>query len=295
VIAVTGATGFVGRNVVGHLSKTEKLFIGLARPTASKHRSLEPGHILRGNLDSWLRTISTEVPETLILCDWNGVEAKFRDDNSQLENIRRWKEIAELAVSVGVKKIVALGSQAEIGTVQDNIDESVSIEPRSNYGYAKVEALKLLTNITSNSGCELVWARLFSVYGETMSENWFISKLVKAIFEDQALETSALTQIWNLLYIEDCASALFALSEKGTSGIYNVASEKSLRLLDLVDLVCSLMKKESRLKIGAIPFRPDETLLMKPRIDKLKSLGWVEGVLLEEGIKRVVEFKLRTL
>lgn len=294
MIVVTGATGFVGQNVLGHLSKTEKSFIGLARPNASKRHSLEPRHILCGNLESWLSIISTEAPETLILCDWNGVEAKFRNDNSQFENIHRWKKISELAVSVGVKKIIALGSQAEIGAVQDNIDESVSIEPRSNYGCAKVEALELLTNITSNSGCELIWARLFSVYGETMSESWFISKLVKAISEDQALETSALTQIWNLLHIEDCVSALFTLSERGTSGIYNVASEKSFKLLDLIDLVCSLMKKENRLKIGAIPLRPDETLIMKPRIDKLKSLGWVERILLEEGIKRLLEFKLRT-
>ena len=90
MIVVTGATGFVGKNLVMYLSKTQRSFIGLARPNVSMHHHLETKHILRGNLDSWLHTIATEKPEVLILCDWNGVEAKYRDNNSQFENILRW-------------------------------------------------------------------------------------------------------------------------------------------------------------------------------------------------------------
>lgn len=293
MIVVAGATGFVGNNVVRHLKNTEKAFIGLARPRVSSRYLVGVEHILQGNLDLWLQTISKVKPETLLLCDWSGVEAKFRDDELQFGNILRWKAMAEMAVSIGVKKIVALGSQAEIGILQDNIDESATIEPRSNYGQAKVEALRVLNSITLNSECELVWARLFSIYGETMSENWFLSKLVKAISEEQALETSPLTQIWNLLHVEDCASALVALSERGTSGIYNVASEESFRLIELVDLICDLLKKESQLKIGAIPLKSNETLVMRPKIEKLKSLDWTETIDLEDGIRRLVEFKVK--
>lgn len=294
MIVITGATGFVGQSVVKLLEKTEESFIGLARPMFVCDSDPTPKHVIRGDLDTWLRTISKEKPESLLLCDWNGVEGKFRNDDAQFENVARWKAIAEVALSSGVKKIVALGSQAEIGISQDDVDESAAFEPRSKYGMAKVKALRSLNSITSGSECQVVWARLFSVYGQNMSESWFISRLVKAISEVQALETSPLTQIWNLLHVEDCASAVIALSESGSSGIYNVASEKSIRLIELVEIVCTLLGKESKLRIGAIPFKSDETLVMRPRIEKLKSLGWSESILLEEGMKRFVEFKVKS-
>jgi nucleoside-diphosphate-sugar epimerase len=121
-----------------------------------------------------------------------------------------------------------------------------------------------------------------------MSDEWFLKKLVHAIVFGEELETSALTQVWNLLHVTDLSSAILTLLKSQSSGIFNIASEKSFSFLEIVNQISNIAKTESRLKVGSLPFRRDETFVMRPSIEKLRSLGWSETVSLNQGLREMI-------
>jgi len=287
-VIITGANGFIGSSILRDLKNSNIECLGLQRKHQFEYhdKPLDTAGILTPI--HWLETINEFRPTKLILCDWQGVSSKTRSNTGQFENVLRWRSITEKALECGVRKIVALGSQAELSPVQDGVIESEDFQPRSEYGIAKQRAYEDIKQITKDSSTEFVWARIFSVYGESMSKDLFLRRIMSAIHNQNELKTSALTQVWNFLHEKDCARALRILLEKGETGIYHVASKTSLPLIEVVELVARKLGKPITLDIGSIPFRDDDTMVMRPNINKLLQLGWDEEVTLESGINRMI-------
>ena len=286
---VTGSNGFIGSTIIHTLRRREIEFLGIKRMTNS---DLTPDHgqeSEKKTLAQWTESIIDYQPRNLILCDWQGVFSQDRRDDFQFNNVERWISIVKVARDCGVENIVALGSQAEIPALQDGVTEDEPFFPRSNYGDAKREAFFALSDITGKSNCNFIWARLFSVYGPTMSNKWFLKKIIHAIKEGTDLQTSPLTQIWNFLHQDDCASAIITILEGNGKGIYNIASASSVQLLEVINMITRIYGVEHNLRIGALPFRDDETFVMKPNIEKLLSLGWKEKYSLEDGLREVMQ------
>ena len=287
-VIVTGSNGYIGASLVRELKSSNIEFLGLSRfkvPSSKSIHSEKPPTVVPSH---WFDSISQFKPTKLVLCDWQGVTAQKRDERDQYENILRWSSITQRALECGVEKIVALGSQAELSSIQDGVTESEVPKPRSEYGFAKMEAYEKLKAIIESYSKEFVWARIFSIYGDNMSRDLFLTKIIRAINNQEKLSTTSLTQIWNYLHEDDCARALLFLLGSGISGTYHVASRRSLPLIDLVRLVAMYLGKPVSLDIGSVPFRRDDTLVMRPNIDKLSTLGWKELIPLESGIKQLV-------
>jgi nucleoside-diphosphate-sugar epimerase len=62
-----------------------------------------------------------------------------------------------------------------------------------------------------------------------------------------------------------------------------------VQLLEVVNMITRISGAEHNLRIGALPFRNDETFVMKPNVEKLLSLGWKEKYSLEEGLREVMK------
>ncbi len=285
---IAGFTGFVGSSLFKFLAERNLKVLGLGSKSLqlanTNHINLhESTHV-----GEWASLIRQLKPSSVVLCDWQGVLPGFREDDFQFGNIERWTELVKASLDSHVDRIVALGSQAEIGSFQDGINESEVFAPRSAYGRAKQKAFLDIQDLVRDSDCQFLWARLFSIYGPTMSDEWFLKKLVRAIVLGEELETSALTQVWNLLHVTDLSSAILTLLKSQSSGIFNIASEKSFSFLEIVNQISNIAKTESRLKVGSLPFRPDETFVMRPSIEKLRSLGWSETVPLSQGLRDMI-------
>jgi UDP-glucose 4-epimerase len=291
-ILVTGANGYVGSRVC-QFGGSKHEITALVRPSSnislladSKLHSL-----VRSETSNWKSIIQEIRPHSVVLCDWNGVRGSAREFEDQEANCRRQLELLEAAAQSGVKNLINLGSQAEVGQVESEIQEAFQGNPLTKYGIAKKN---LSQNFLEFSGGEMrvIWARVFSLYGTPQSDEWFIPKLVSALAKNQDFEMTLGEQIWNYLHVDDCARAIIYLLENDNeTGIVNVAHPESITLRNIADIIHRNIATSGRIKFGSLPYRPSEPMSLLPAIHKLNRLGWRPEKDLEEGIREFIYWK----
>jgi nucleoside-diphosphate-sugar epimerase len=137
-ILVTGANGYVGSRVC-QLGGSKHEITALVRRSSnislladSKLHSL-----VRLETSNWKSIIQEIRPHSVVLCDWNGVRGSAREFEDQDANCRRQLELLEAAAQSGVKSLINLGSQAEVGQIEGEIQEAFQGNPLTRYGIAK--------------------------------------------------------------------------------------------------------------------------------------------------------------
>ena len=99
------------------------------------------------------------------------------------------------------------------------------------------------------------------------------------------MEFGACEQDWNYLFLDDASRALLFLLEKGTAGVYNVASNDVRRLKDFVLAMRAVLCSSSELHFGARPANAEGAADLRPSVKKLEALGFREEISFDEGIR----------
>ena len=118
----------------------------------------------------------------------------------------------------------------------------------------------------------------------------FISKINKSIIKSNNNEEITLeiqgngTETRAFIYIDDFAEGLIKVYEKGSNlGIYNIGTDSEITIADLAKKIGTNFKKDIIIRSGDI--QKGSTNRRCPDISKLKSLGFLPKITLDEGIK----------
>ena len=293
-ILVAGGTGFLGSWLSRFLvSKGHKVTV-LARQNSSTWRlgSEFGGDVIALHETRWSDFVLKNKFEVFVSCDWAGVEGSERNNPLQVENTKRITDCLEAFVKSNGRHFVGVGSQAEYGNPNHKISEESECAPTTLYGAVKLDTCRKTQAILSNTKVMWSWARIFSTYGPLDTGNWLLNSAIDSFHENRIMEVTLCEQLWSYLYASDAATALaqIALSEK-SDGIYNVGHPLAPPLHDTLILLHRLMRTESKLDIGAIPYREDQVMVLQPDVARLQNLGWVPEVSIEEGLLKTAKWR----
>jgi len=139
--------------------------------------------------------------------------------------------------------------------------------------------------------------RLYLVFGPHQDFNRFIPLITKGCLENSKFPTSDGLQLRSFLYVDDFSNAVFKCikSKKANGQIFNISSDKSIKLKKVINLIKSIVKG-GQPNWGKIKLRKDEILNLYPDIQKIKKiLNWKPKVNFEKGLKRTVNYYKKTL
>lgn len=286
-ITVTGASGFLGAWVVRALAASGHVTSAVVRSEDPwRLRGARGVSIVYGEPSEWPQLAAATSPDVLVMLDWEGVDARFRDDAVvQRSNLTRWAEIVEASLSAGATRIIGLGSQAEFGPRRDTINDDDAPAPVIAYGRVKVEAAELLSRLAHEAGASSVWARVFSVYGPLDNENVLLAQIRDAMDAGRAIPLSSARQEWSYLYAADAARALALLAvHPDAPERCNVAHPDSPPLRHIVDAFAATLDGV-QLEYGAVPDSASGAQL-RASTARLHALGWSPTTSLLEGLDR---------
>jgi len=266
-ILITGATGFLGSNIVKRLVENNYIVYATRRNTSSLDKCFQiKDRINWINTDEsdWKEKIEQIKPEQLIHAAWGAVGAGERNNwEIQLNNFWLSKEYFDIAKKCNIKKVIALGSQAEYGIHDLPVNESSTQNPNEAYGAVKNFTVNYLRNLFGGSNTAWYWLRVFSVFGEAENTNWLLPTVILKLLKNESIQLTSCKQRYNYLHIDEFVDQILHVITcgKNNSGIYNICNQKSIVLEDLLLNITKLLKvSPSLLQFGAIPQRSNQNM-----------------------------------
>jgi nucleoside-diphosphate-sugar epimerase len=294
-IVITGAGGFIGGQITRELLNAGCRVVALKRKTSNLARCVSfQEKVTWVDLESpeWPRLLASHQPETLIHCAWSGVTAAERNDwKAQFVNLAFFSALLEASADAGVKRLIALGSQAEYGRFDGRIGESQPCRPDTAYGATKLACLALLEGFARDKRLGHVWLRLFSVYGPGEGDQWFIPSLIRQLKAGVAPRLTPCEQRYDYLHVKDLSAGLVAvLDHPSESGVFHLSSNSSVPLQHVVELLQQYTGRKVEPCFGALPYRPNQSMHLEGDSTRFyQGFGFRPRISLENGLKELVE------
>nr|WBU15342.1 dTDP-glucose 4,6-dehydratase 2 [uncultured bacterium] len=300
-IFVTGATGFIGANLVRRLVTEGHQVHAVIRPDSDLWR-------LRDLLDRitlhWvdlldsggLRHVARAVqPEVIFHLAMTGGHPRGALDRIRAVQVGVIGTLAllEAALETGAVRFVHVGSSLEYGRVARAMRESDPLRPVTDKGLAKSLASQLVKFYARKHGVSAVIVRPFSVYGPWESPQRFIPTLLRAAITGEEIRLTPPGYRHDFIFVDDvvegCLRAASARTRPGEA--FNLGTGVQWTNEEVVTLAEEVSGRKIRVIPGAYPPGPADARCWVADIRKAcRRLGWLPEWSLAAGLGRTLDW-----
>jgi GDP-4-dehydro-6-deoxy-D-mannose reductase len=286
---VTGATGFVGSQLIHHLRESGDEVYGIDR-----ERDVTDEASMR-EVFRWFRP---EVTYHLAALTHVGESWKNAREFTRV-NVVGTRRVLDAAYNAVPDSTTIVVSSSEVYGVVSEADqplrENFRVAPANPYSSSKVEAEHVAREMTSERGQRVVIARPFNHVGPGQSPTFVVPALATRLLD--AKESGAteipvgdLSTRRDFSDVRDVVRAYRLLAEFGVSGeVYNVASGRDVALSDIAERLVKQIAPEVALVVDPELLRPNEVPVFRGSFDKLhEATGWSPHITLDTSLRDVV-------
>jgi len=266
-ILVTGATGFIGNQLMSFLTKE--------------------GHSLHG-----LSLHSSEIKNisNIPLSDYDKLNSHFMENEydivihlaAQIENIDPFQmynanckntiNLLEISKEHNIKKFIFTSSHAVYGESHNlPIIEDHKVSPTTIYGKSKLIAEEICKMYNQYYGLNVLILRLSSLFGEQQPTKYLIPRLIQSALQNNTVTLHKYSngfQQMDLINILDVCNAIdLCCKSKMNFGIFNIASGNKVTVEDIVNILSKILG-ELDIKIQKLNYKTNHYVY---NISKAKS------------------------
>jgi dTDP-6-deoxy-L-talose 4-dehydrogenase (NAD+) len=170
-------------------------------------------------------------------------------------------------VEFGIKQILITGTCFEYGLQYGAIKPSVTTQPNTPYAVAKDALHKSLRALQMKTYFELIWVRLFYMYGEGQDDKSVISLFDKALENNEkAFNMTLGEQLLDYLPVQDVAMRIVNLLSS-RDGVFNICSGTPISLRRLLENRAREANKNIKLNLGFYEYRKYDSLAIWGDVD----------------------------
>ena len=259
-ILITGASGFVGRNLVPYLAAEGHELFALVRDQRKIPQAwsgLSNVHTIVSDLEGFLRNDENRDlnPELVFHFAWEGTSGALRaDETVQLRNVSNTCALVRYAAACGVKRFVFAGSIMEYEAQQYVGGSGKAPGPASLYSTAKLTADYMAKAIACASGVEYVNVLISNIYGPGELSARFVNTMIMKLHRGEKCDLSEGVQTYDFIYISDAVRAIALAGIRGTNlGEYYIGNSTQRPLRNFVKEMHAIINPAAVLNFGAIP------------------------------------------
>lgn len=298
---ITGSTCNIGISLAKELLGNGYDVFAVVRPGGARNDLLKglcpQAHIVECELDN-IDEISNKIKSMGYAAGADefyhiGWKSDFENPRYNLEGQRINKTITEKAVrvaaSLNCKKFIGVGSQAECGLVDKPINSKTPDAPITAYAVAKCETYESCCRLSDELGIDFFWPRLLSEYGP-YDRGTLLMLCIDACINRKELEMTGAEQIWDYVYADDVARALYLIVKKGVpKKKYTIASGIGKPLAEYIKTVSEVFDYPELLKgIGKRPYAEKEVMYLVGDVSELKhDTGMVFDTDFRKNMERI--------
>jgi GDP-4-dehydro-6-deoxy-D-mannose reductase len=288
---VTGAGGFVGQALIGHLEAAGDEVVGLDRvggPDITDAPAVRD-FFTRHQPEAVYHLAAV----THIGASWDAPLEVFRINAEGTLNV------LSACAAAGVDRVLVVGSADEYGAVRPEdlpLSEDAPLRPLTPYGASKVAAEYLALQAFLGERLPVIRVRAFNHTGPSQSDRFMIPGLARRIAAAERdrrkeIPIGSLEPVRDFTNVADVVVAYRLLIERGEPGeVYNVCSGVGHSVADVAEHLLGLARH-------TIELAPDPSLVRPVEVPRLvgdnhrlrEATGWAPTISFEETLAAILE------
>jgi protein O-GlcNAc transferase len=282
-VLLTGASGFVGRQVIGPLLDLSYEVHALGNTVTDARARWYRADLLDQTARRQL--VAAVRPQALLHCAWETRHGLYWTSPANLDWVAASLDLARVAAAQGTRRMLMVGSCAEYDWRTPPARpwrEDDPCHPATLFGTAKDALHRLVAAFAGEAGLEFVWARLFYLYGPHERPARLVPSVLAALLTGQRAETGPANRLRDFMHVADAGRALAHLLACDARGAVNVASGQPVTIGALVAHLARLAGRPDLLALGAR--RTSEPSAIAADTTRLHATGFMPAIALEDGL-----------
>jgi nucleoside-diphosphate-sugar epimerase len=289
-ILVTGANGFVGKNLCEYLKNRRFLVFKTDLHSAEFSGDVADEDFVFNSFKD------LELDAIVHLAAMANIEETIKKPHQCYKvNCFGTSNMLELARRKSVKRFIYMSSANVYGIPSKlPVTEETPLNPRTPYDYSKVIAEMLVESYHVHQKLPTVILRCWKLFGKYDVETTAMTRFIKACLQNRPIPLyNAGRDATDPTYIENfCYAAELSLKKDEAIGeAFNVGCGDKVSIKHLAEKIKKLTISESKLQL--LPPRTEleaTPMISYPSIKKIREkLGYKPVISLEEGLRRTIE------
>ena len=283
-ILITGASGFIGTNMVEMLSKkqveTYAMVLASDKNGIEKLKKISDSiNIVTDSVDTMINNIDNYPQfDSIIHFASVGVDPKYNDISTMIDtNIKMGCQLIDFAKRNKTKLVINVGSCFEYGRNNGKpLKESDDCHPESFYALTKNMSVELTNEYAKKEGVNLITVRPFGVFGKWENSYRLAPSIIRSGIENEDLDLTAGEQVRDFVNVKDIVNAIYLLSKSKkikNYEIYNICSDNPVTVRGFVEEIINILGFDiNKFHFGILPYRENEAMQFIGDNTKLKEV-----------------------
>lgn len=257
LILLTGASGFVGRQVLCSLAERGKRVRVVVRE--GKQHLFAHGEAIESVLTTcdlfaenaaWWREVCKGV-DTVIHAAWYVEPSDYLQSPKNLDCLVGTLQLSAGAAKAGVRRFVGIGTCFEYDFSSGMMAIDTPLQPQTPYAAAKAAAFMALSQCLPQMGIDFLWCRLFYLYGDGEHPRRLVPYLRSRLAAGKSAELTSGNQIRDFLDVHEAGRMIVNSALSENRGAINICSGKAITIRQLAENIADEYGRRDLLNFGA--------------------------------------------
>ena len=295
-VIVTGANGFIGRNLV--MALIDKGYKVIALDINFDELLLSKSNIMCINVNNKkVKDLKELLPLLNYDCfyhlAWIGTSGNDRSDYEiQLNNVKIACDYVKLCCELNCKRIIYASSINEMETYEYLQSDYINPGGGYIYGTGKLAAHFMAETVAKLNEVDFIPIIITNIYGVGEKSARMIYTSIKKLINNEHCSFTSGNQTYDFIYITDAINSIIEVSEKGSAFCrYYVGSGSPKPLKEFLIEMRNIVNPEAEIGLGEIPFTGIDISYSQFNLNKIeKDTGYKNKVSFSDGVKMTADW-----
>ena len=255
-VLITGANGFVGRQIIRSLDVESIDLITTVREGKENEvsnfknvKKIITSKDLFAEDESWWEEQCKDV-DIVIHAAWYVETGKYLDSQKNIDCLIGSLKLAKGAVKAGVGRFLGLGTCFEYDQNQGVLTINTPLKPLTIYAAAKASLFTILSQWFPRESVSFAWIRLFYLYGEGEDKKRLVPYVRSQILQGDFVDLTSGKQVRDFMDVIEAGKKIARISLTDQIGPIDLCSGIPVTVRQFVEKIAAEYGRKDLLRFG---------------------------------------------